>query len=70
MPEVELFTKMTRFDGPDDPDDFIARVIIPQMSPPPDVVHWNNRFFVRHDEDEYTEAVVWMATELSANQDP
>jgi hypothetical protein len=43
----------------------VVTVLVPPMTPPPEVIAWGSRLFVRTSEGEYREGIAWVATSNS-----
>ena len=43
--------------------DFVTRVDVPPYDPPPEIIAWGTRFFVRQQNGEYREGLVWASND-------
>jgi hypothetical protein len=46
---------------------YVATVLVPPMTPPPEAIAWGSRFFVRRGNGEYREGIVWVAVHEAAD---
>ena len=42
---------------------FVTQVVVPTMTRAPEIILWDERYFVRHEGALYREGIVWIATE-------
>lgn len=50
--QTELFTRMGQY---------VVTVLVPPMNPPPEVIQWGSRYFMRNALGRYCEGLVWVA---------
>jgi hypothetical protein len=49
---------------------YVTRVRLPLFNPPPEIVRWGERYFVRRLNGEYHEGMVWPCDVDPANLEP